>query len=165
VLTVEKATRDDAPAVWQIRNAAIRHQCPGHYPADVLELWTAGQLSEDFADAVERDFYVARDDGQVVATGKINIETGKIDAVFVHPDHMRKGIGKRIVHFLESIAVSRGLERLTLESTLNAAAFYRACGFTGIEVSTYLSPRGISLACIPMAKVIAGNNRSGKDAV
>ena len=85
----------------------------------------------------------------------INIETGKIDAIFVHPNHMRKGIGKKILEFLEDIALSYGLKTLALQSTLNAAEFYRACGFVGNEVDRYTTSKGLSLDCIPMIKVIA----------
>ncbi|WP_133719124.1 GNAT family N-acetyltransferase [Methylocaldum gracile] len=159
MLSIEKAKREDARAAWEIRNTAILNQCAGHYSVDALKVWTGGMLTEDFIDHVEKHFYVAKYHHQVVGTGMINIDTGKIDAVFVHPNHMRKGIGRGIVTFLEEIALSHGLETLNLESTLNAAAFYRACGFKGDEIATYVSPRGISLDCIPMIKDISPNNR------
>lgn len=158
-MSIEKAKREDARAAWEIRNAAILNQCTSHYSMGILKIWTGGELSENFIDAVEKHFYVATDNNQVIGTGMINIDIGKIDAIFVHPNHMRKGIGKKIVEFLESIAQLHGLETLNLESTLNAAAFYRACGFEGNEVGTYHSPRGISLDCISMVKVISPNNR------
>jgi len=159
MLRIRKACKPDAEAAWEIRNAAILDQCVGHYSTDVLEIWTSGELPESFATKVAKQFYVATYHDVVVGTGMIDIETGKIDAIFVHPNYMRKGIGKKMVSFLEKIALNHGLETLTLDSTLNAASFYRACGFNGHEVGTYNSPRGISLDCIPMAKIISPNNR------
>ena len=155
---IRKAKREDAKAAWDIRNAAILNQCIGHYSPNALKIWTGGELSEDFANAVEKDFYVATYDDDVVGTGMIHLERGKIDAIFVDPSHMRKGIGTTIVRFLEDIARNHGLETLTLESTLNAAPFYRACGFKGNEIATYNSPKGVSLECIPMVKVVSPNN-------
>ena len=157
--SIKKAKREDARAAWEIRNIAILNQCAGHYSMDTLKTWTSGELSEDFIDAVEKHFYVATYNNQVIGTGMINIETGKIDAIFVHPNHMRKGIGRKIVGFLEDIALSYGLETLTLESTLNAAAFNRAYGFEGNIVGTYISPKGVSLDSLPMAKVISPTSR------
>lgn len=125
---------------------------------DTLITWTSGELTEDFIDAVDKNFYVAIYNNQVIGTGMINIETGKIDAIFVHPNHMRKGIGKKIVEFLEDLALNCGLKTLTLESTLNAAGFYRACGFEGNEVGTYISPKGVSLEFIHMVKGISPSN-------
>ncbi|HET7371497.1 MAG TPA: GNAT family N-acetyltransferase [Gammaproteobacteria bacterium] len=77
---------------------------------------------------------------------------GKIDAMFVHPEFMGLGIGKRIMSYLESLAREAALSRLHLESSLNAAQFYRSCGFVGDEFAEYHSPRGISLECILMHK-------------
>lgn len=155
MLKIEKANRKDAQTALEIRNAAILNQCVGHYSMEILKDWTSGGLSDEFMDAVEANCYVAIEDKQIVGTGMVNIETGKIDAIFVHPDHMRKGIGKKIIAFLEGMALTRGLETLALQSTLNAAAFYRACGFAGNKVDTYTTSRGVSLDCIPMTKTIA----------
>lgn len=155
MLKIEKANRKDARVALEIRNAAILNQCVGHYSMEILKKWTSGELSDQFMDAVEANCYVAIEDKQIVGTGMVNIETGKIDAIFVHPSHMRKGIGKKIIEFLEGIALSRGLKTLALQSTLNAAAFYRACGFVGNKVDTYTTSRGVSLDCIPMIKTIS----------
>ena len=108
---------------------------------DTLNAWTGGEFSEDFIDAVVKHFYVATYNNQVVGTGMINIETGKVDAIFVHPNHMRRGIGKSIVEFLEDIGLNSGLETLTLESTLNAAAFYRTCGLKETRSVRIFRPR------------------------
>jgi len=126
----------------------------------MLRIWTSGELSEDFIIDVEKRFYVAAYNDQVVGTGMIDIETGQLDAIFVHPTRMRNGIGRKIVNHLEDIAIKHGLETLSLESTLNAAPFYRACGFEGNEIGKYHSPRGISLDCVPMAKHISPNTGS-----
>jgi N-acetylglutamate synthase-like GNAT family acetyltransferase len=164
MLSIRKAKKGDAKAAWKIRNVAILNQCVGHYSRDALKIWTSGELSEAFANAVEKYFYVAVYNKQVIGTGMIDTQTGKLDAIFVHPSHIRKGVGRKIVSFLESIAVNHGLETLNLESTLNAASFYRACGFKGNEVGTYNSPRGVSLDCIPMIKVISPNKAINSDA-
>ena len=61
-------------------------------------------------------------------------------------------MGKEMLAYLERLAVEAGLSLLTLESTLNAAEFYRKCGFIGDEISVYQSPRGFNLDCIIMSK-------------
>lgn len=65
---------------------------------------------------------------------------------------MRVGVARRMMTHLEQIAREAGLPEMKLNSTLNAAAFYRRCGFDGDAVSTYHSPRGFQLDCIPMTK-------------
>ena len=152
VIAIRKAHKDDAQEIWGIRNAAINSQCKDHYSPEELEIWTNGETTEQFVEAVEDSFYVATLDGHVVGTGMINLESGKVDAIFIHPSHMRAGIGRQVLLHLEKLAFDAGLAQLCLDSTLNAAPFYRECGFVGDSVAQYKSPRGISLDCIPMSK-------------
>ena len=151
-LSLRKATANDAETSFAIRREAILSQCRGHYPQATLDTWTAGSMSETFARRVADAFYVATIDGMVVGTGMIDLASGKIDAVFVLPDHMGQGIGRALVNHLERMAADAGLDAIHLESTLNAAPFYRALGFEGEAVSTYHSTLGVSLACVPMVK-------------
>lgn len=152
VSEIRKARRDDAQAVWDLRNAAILAECGSHYSPAELEIWTAGEMTEDFAQAVDDYWYVATSDGRVVGTGTIALASGKVDAIFVQPDRMRTGIGRQMLRHLEKLALQAGLTELSLDATLNAAPFYRACGFVGDRVAKYESPRGIDLDCIPMTK-------------
>jgi hypothetical protein len=67
---------------------------------------------------------------------------------------MRTGIGRQVLQDLEKLA----LQAVLTELSLDAAPFYRACGFVGNSVAKYESPRGIDLDCIPMTKKL---RRSG----
>ena len=151
-MVIRKARNDEAQVILDIRNAAIRVQCVGHYSAAEIEVWANVEVTKQFVEVVENSLYVASIGGCVVGTGMINLESGKVDAIFVHPSHMRAGIGRQIMLYLEKLALDAGLTQLNLESTLNAAEFYRAQGFVGDAVGKYVSPRGFSLDCIPMTK-------------
>lgn len=157
MIEIRKAVKTDAEQAWQIRNQAILDQCAGFYPDEDLQLWTAGHVSEHFSKLVAEHFQVAVVNTVVVGTGMVDCQTGQIDAVFVRPDYMRRGIGQEIMRRLEKFAVDAGLKKLSLDSTLNAADFYRRCGFTSGPVGVYNSPRGISLACVPMTKTLGQN--------
>ncbi len=153
-VTIRKAMADDAADAWAIRNAAIRHACKGFYPAELLERWTGGEMTDEFVEFVVRQFHVATVNGMVVGTGCISFDNGQVDAIFVRPEMMGRGIGKRLVAFCEELGRRAGLTRLKLDSTLNAAPFYRRCGFVGDVIGVYRSPRGIVLDCIPMTKCL-----------
>jgi len=160
-ISIRKAQAADAAAARDIRNAAILRQCPAHYPADLLAIWTSEGVTDEWVQFVVQRVYLATVGDEVVGTGAVDLESGQLDALFIRPDMMRRGIGRQMVDHLESLALAAGLTRLTLNSTLNAAPFYRRCGFVGETVSTYHSPRGITLDCIPMVKelVSAGWHR------
>ena len=65
---------------------------------------------------------------------------------------MQQGIGKSILDHLESLARDLGLKEVKLDGTLNAADFYRRCGYVGDEPAIYHPPSGLQLACVPMVK-------------
>jgi GNAT superfamily N-acetyltransferase len=156
LLAIRKAVRADADAAWDIRRAAVMSQCLNAYPLDQLEQWTGGTASRAFADAVEERFLVATVGEHVAGTGMIDLMTGKIDAIFVHPAYMKRGIGAAVMRHLETLARSQGVRELKLESTLNAAPFYRSLGFEGDEITQYRSPRGLTMDCVPMTKRLDG---------
>ena len=58
---------------------------------------------------------------------------------------------------LEGFVLSTEVTEIFLDSTLNAAPFYRKCEFNGEAVSTYLSPRGFTINCVRMTKSIGRN--------
>lgn len=151
---IRKAGAEDAVAAWEIRNAAILNQCKTYYPAELLAIWTNGAIDEGFIQLVVEYLYVATVNDSVVGTGAIDCITGRVDAIFVRPEMMRHGIGKQMMSFLEDMGRAADLTELSLDSTLNAAEFYRSCGFVGEVIGMYHSPRGITLDCIPMTKVL-----------
>lgn len=154
-VTIRKARKDDAQAVWDVRDAAILAECAGHYPVGSLKVWTDGEITEEFIDAVPARFYVAVIHDAIVATGMVDLDSGHVDAIFVRPDYMRSGIGRKVLLHLEQLALDAGLTQLTLDSTLNAAPFYRLCGYVGEAIGRYESPRGIPLDCVPMKKALS----------
>ena len=49
--------------------------------------------------------------------------------VFVDPNFEGKGIARRLMGRIEQAAISRGLAMLTVQSSVNAAGFYRKLGY------------------------------------
>lgn len=167
MITIRKATALDAQGIFDLRSRSIIEKCSGFYSEDVLLQWTQGAMSGAFIQDVEATFYVSEYAAEnvprcesetaantIIGSGKINLITGMLDAIFVDPSHNGKGAAKTMISFLEALARQSGLQKLILESTLNAAPFYRRCGFSGETQSTYHSPRGLAIACIPMEKLL-----------
>ncbi|MGF6634792.1 GNAT superfamily N-acetyltransferase [Paraburkholderia sp. MM6662-R1] len=155
MLTIRKATCDDVFDAWHIRKTSVHAACADHYPAAALSAWVNGTPTEKWASVVERDFYVATDEELVIGTGMLTVANGQVDAIFVRPSHMGHGIGREMLQFLESLAGDHGVTTMHLDATLNAAPFYRRCGWSGDSVSTYRTARGLELACVPMTKRLA----------
>jgi putative methionine-R-sulfoxide reductase with GAF domain/GNAT superfamily N-acetyltransferase len=75
--------------------------------------------------------WVIERDGEVVAFAVGNVENGNIWALFVHPDHERRGYGRQLHDTMVEWLFSRGLERLwlTTEPGTRAQRFYETAGW------------------------------------
>ena len=70
-------------------------------------------------------------DGTIVGFAIGNERTGNIWALFVHPEHERRGYGRRLHDVMVSWLSSRGLTNLWLSTMPNTRAerFYRSAGW------------------------------------
>ncbi|RDL18147.1 GNAT family N-acetyltransferase [Pseudomonas jessenii] len=151
---IRRATANDAQTAFDIRRLAIRHQCIGAYTEQQMHDWTKGSAEDGYDTLMEKHFYLGWVEDEPVATGMLDLEHREIGAIFTHPDFMQRGLGKQVLHFLEDLARALGLTEVCLDATLNAADFYRRCGYTGEGSAIYQSPSGLQLACVPMVKAL-----------
>jgi len=81
--------------------------------------------------------WVVETEGRVVAFAIGNANDGNIWALFVHPDHERRGHGRRLHDAMVGWLWSRGLERLWLTTApaTRAQSFYEAAGWTRVPHS------------------------------
>lgn len=152
MLQIKRATRDDATTAFDIRREAIRSQCIGAYTAEQMALWTRGRAEDGYDTLMGKPFYLGWVNGEPVATGMLDLDNNEVGALFVLPAFTGRGYGKTMLDHLEKLARELAIEEVVLDATLNAASFYRACGYVGEEQAVYHSPSGLTLACIPMVK-------------
>ena len=72
------------------------------------------------------------------ALKQLDGSTGEIKSMRTHPDHLRKGVGQRLLEHIITTARARKLRRLSLETGSGPAfdpalALYRRRGFVGIH--------------------------------
>lgn len=93
----------------------------------------------DVRDAIEITGrgWVAEVNGRVVGFAIGNAKTGNIWALFVHPDHERRGYGRQLHDAMVEWLWSQGLDRLwlTTQSGTRAQGFYEAAGWERVGVT------------------------------
>ena len=154
MLEIKRATPTDANAAFDIRREAIRSQCIGAYTAEQMALWTRGSADDGYSTLMEKPFYLGWVNDEPVATGMLDLDNNEVGALFVLPQFTGRGYGKAMLDHLEALARELELAEVVLDATLNAASFYRACGYVREQPAIYHSPSGLELACIPMTKRI-----------
>jgi N-acetylglutamate synthase-like GNAT family acetyltransferase len=87
---------------------------------------------------------VAEHNGAVVGFAVLLERSGdtcELDGLFVEPDRMRAGAGRRLVEDATRIARERGATRIDVVANPQAVAFYEAVGFTLVgEAQTRFGP-------------------------
>jgi putative acetyltransferase len=129
---VRPATRADRAALPTLHTAAVEAFGPNGYDAEQVREWAGAdeRSPTDYAvDAAGEHFTVAVRDGVVAGFGHLVVDVGEVHAVYVHPDHARRGVGSALLAEQEGYARGRGCETLALQSSLNAVGFYERAGY------------------------------------
>lgn len=128
-----QADKSDAETILDIKQAAIGSIDTDAYSEQQLEAWQPDDDAvDDFRRALESDLFVillAEVDGETVAYGVLNTSENRIDAIFVHPDHMGEGIASSLVKQFEMRAQMAGLPEIKIVSSKNAKSFYQSLDY------------------------------------
>jgi putative acetyltransferase len=63
-------------------------------------------------------------------------ETGYLDRLYVHKDHIGKGIGNKLVEQLEAYAKDLGLKEIVTHASITARPFFEKRGYQLIKEQT-----------------------------
>ena len=159
MITIRRATQRDRESIWNVHIRAIQEVCESHYSQKEIENWSEALKPTRYDEPIKRGaFFVAVDDNVIVGFGNLNQYSGEIEAVYVAPEYVRRGVGREILKALESVAREVGLTILYLSSSLNAVQFYENAGYRRQKQKRYLLPCEM-VACLPMAKELASTTR------
>ena len=175
MLTLRLATRADMPEMSTLMSAAIGQLMPAFLTPEQVQgshetMGIDTQLIDDDT------YFAVEDEGMIVGCGGWSRRTtlyggnhsagrddtpldpskdaARVRAMYTHPDHARRGIGKMIIEAAETAARAEGFSRTTLGATLAGEPLYTKCGY--VEVERHLRPaaNGAVITLLVMVKDI-----------
>lgn len=123
---IQRATPDQAETLTQIAFAAKRHW---GYPEHWIQLWSP--MLTISPEVIEKyDTYVAHVDEKSIGFYALSLKGTKasLEHLWVLPEYMGKGVGKRLFEHARSRCKEIGAGILEIESDPNAKGFYERMG-------------------------------------
>jgi N-acetylglutamate synthase-like GNAT family acetyltransferase len=128
---IKTATIKNAEDIHRIHDEAVKETCKNFYTQEQIHVWLADRSPEKYHKKINSgQMYVAQTNNKVVGYG--HAIPGEIVAVFVDLTFQGRGIGKQLLDYGLKIAL-QGHHKVTVESTLNAEAFYKKHGFIKVR--------------------------------
>jgi putative acetyltransferase len=127
----------DYAAIARLRRQTIRHVNAPDYPDEVIRRWSSKESAATLrasADLYRR--WVAVKRGRIVGFCEHDLQ-GVLSRLYVHKDHLRKGIGSRLLAVAEGSLKTLGFAEITLDATTTARDFYAANGYKLVRSAAY----------------------------
>lgn len=155
-MIVRTATSDDLEDIAALHRRSILDLCRGHYSSEHLEEWTTVLRGAAYGAMLStRVVFVAEHDGALLGFGVMDPKESLINATYIDPSAVRRGVGRRLMQAMEDAARDAGCTEVRLNSTLNAVPFYRTLGYADLGAATNRLPTGVELPCVLMKKALA----------
>lgn len=175
MFAVRLATSADEPAMRALMNQAIAELLKPYLPPDGIagSFDVMGLDSQLIADstyfaAAEGDVIVGcggwsrratlfggdHTSGRDAALLDPAQDPARVRAMYTHPAHVRRGIGRAILDACEAAARAENFTRTELAATLAGEPLYRACGYAPIEHFTAAASNGAIIPLIRMGKAL-----------
>jgi len=175
-LTHRLAAADDLPALHALMTRAVEQLQQGFLTPEQVKA-SHQVMGIDTQLLKDRTYFVIEDQGRIAGCGGWSwratlfggddsivarepqpldpaTDPAKIRAMYVDPDHARRGIGRLIMNLCENAARAAGFAHVELMATLAGATLYRACGYSEIEPVAAKTREGVIVPLIRMGKAL-----------
>jgi GNAT superfamily N-acetyltransferase len=127
----------------ELTNLAIRSKASWGYSEDFLEA-CRNELTISARDFQTHHLRVAVIDGMIVGFFQliVNKSEAELSHLFVEPDYLKQGIGRRLLEDALSLARALKVGKVTLDSDPNSKAFYQHLGAATIGLNPSRSVPG-----------------------
>ena len=145
----------DSEQIAQLFHDTIREVNIRDYLPAQVQAWAPVDLYfTDWTEDCSSNFtYVAEEENKIIGFAQLETD-GHIDCFFCHKDYQRCGVGTRLYRAIEAKALELKIERLFVEVSITARAFFKSRGFSVVK-EQQVTCRGEKLTNFVMEKSLA----------
>jgi predicted N-acetyltransferase YhbS len=144
--TIRPARPGDARDISNVIVQALRQTNSRDYAPEIIARVERSFGPDAIASLMEgRLMFTAERAGRIAGTASLDKAT--VQTVFVAPDVQGLGVGRSLMSAVMAAARARGIEVLSVRSTVTAEAFYARLGFKAVRDVWYGDERTIMMEC------------------
>ncbi len=172
-LTLRLARPDDMPVLSALMDRAIGELLQEFLPPEGVKA-SYEVMGLDTQLIADGTYFVVEDGGEIAGCGGWSrratlfggdhsagrdaamldpkTDAARVRAMYTHPDHTRKGVGRLVLDACENAARAEGFDRVEMAATMGGVPLYRACGYHDIEPFEAVTSSGYRVPLIRMGK-------------
>ena len=151
---IRQARINDLSSLLHLRKMAITNIDCSQYQRSQIDNWCTAKVYSKYLGFLQaKSLWVIEQDGNLLASAGIRLNTQELIAMFTNPRHSKQGLARRLVTFIEQQASRFGIKELKCEASLNAVTFYKKLGYKPYQTSARCNQAAIP--CCQMKKSIS----------
>lgn len=152
VMKIRRYSSADARATAELFCDAVHRTCAADYTARELDAWAPRErdVAEWDASFEGHAAFVAEHEGAIIGFGDADV-AGYLDRLYVHADHLRRGVATALCERLEAETAAAGATRIAVRVSVTARPFFLGRGYRVAEELAVVR-RGERLTCYAMEK-------------
>lgn len=148
-MKVIKAKKGDAREISVCRQKAIKKLNSKEYSEKGLkDLIDNSSFSSVILDLADYEIFMLVEEKNVIGT--VSLGKNQIGELYVDPDYAGRGIGKKLLNFIEKYAKSKEFSDVYVFSTLSSESFYKKNGYRAVSIALSYSTK----SCLQFVKMI-----------
>ena len=153
-MIIRKVRLDDVKTVVKLTRDTIRNVNSKDYTKQQIDVWTSKNTARRLVSKIKDKSIlrvVAVIDKKIVGVVCLKLNDNEIAGLYIKHTMHGRGIGSKLMDYIESYAKRGGLKYLKLYSTITAEKFYIHLGYKRIRRMTNLFGK-IKIPCILLKK-------------
>ncbi|WP_462250120.1 GNAT family N-acetyltransferase [Ekhidna sp.] len=150
---IREATAEDLDEILKLFDETIRNVNSKDYSSQQIQVWSSAKNRNIWTEKIkDQSFLIAISNEKIVGFSSID-SVGFLDFMYVHYQHLRKGIATALLNKIEAIAVAQSNKSIWSSVSITAQPFFIKKGYLHFD-SVLKEVDGVSFTNALMKKVL-----------